>query len=214
MTTAYVYKWTNINTGKWYIGSRTAKNCHPDDGYICSSRKLKPIILESKDEWQREILCIGNPVDMLELEGKYLSVLDAKHDTMSYNMHNGDGKFTTAGKEAWNKGIKRPTGKPAWNSGVKCPQISAGCMGRTPHNKGKAMSEALKQNLSEKMTGRPSPKKGKPGTLQTAEANAKRSESLKGRESPNKGRTHVATEERKAKIKAALLAYHAKKKGT
>jgi hypothetical protein len=137
MTVAYVYKWSNKTTGKWYIGSRTAKNCHPDDGYICSSRKLKPIIIESKDDWIREILCIGEPEDMLTLEAKYLSVLDAKHDPLSYNMHNGDGKFTTKGVEPWNKGGGHPTGKPAWNSGKTCPQISAAKVGKAPPNKGK-----------------------------------------------------------------------------
>ena len=143
MTTAYVYKWTNKITGNWYIGSRTAKNCHPDDGYICSSRKLKPIILESKDEWLREILCIGEPEDMLTLEAKYLSVLDAKHDPMSYNMHNGDGKFTTKGVAPHNKGKKCPTGKPSWNSGKsKATDASVAKMAATrasqpAHNKGK-----------------------------------------------------------------------------
>lgn len=32
-TTAYVYRWTHIPTGKWYVGSRTAKGSHPNDGY-------------------------------------------------------------------------------------------------------------------------------------------------------------------------------------
>jgi hypothetical protein len=40
-TIAYVYKWTHIPTSKWYVGSRTAPGCHPDDGYICSSKLIK-----------------------------------------------------------------------------------------------------------------------------------------------------------------------------
>lgn len=210
---AFVYKWTNQITGKWYIGSRTKPGCHPEDGYLCSSRKVKPLILESKDDWVRTILCIGNPAFILEMETKLLIHLDAKHDPMSYNMHNGDGKFTTLGVAPWNKGGGKPTGKPAWNSGKKCPTISASRKGQPAHNKGKPMSEELKLQKSLTMKGRPSPKKGKSGPKQTEESNAKRAAALKGRVSPNKGRTHVATEERKAKIAAALKAYHAKKKG-
>ena len=185
---AFVYKWTNIKTGKWYIGSRTKPGCHPEDGYLCSSRKVKPLILESKDDWVRTILCIGPPEFILEMETKLLIHLDAKYDPMSYNMHNGDGKFTTLGVTPWNKGGGKPTGKPAWNSGKKCPQISAGRSGQTAWNKGVPMTEEQKANLSEKMTGKLSPKKGKPGTPQTAEANAKRSAALKGRVSHRKGK--------------------------
>ena len=38
MTLAYVYKWTELATGKWYVGARGARGCPPDDGYICSSK--------------------------------------------------------------------------------------------------------------------------------------------------------------------------------
>ena len=44
MTVAFLYKWIEISTDKWYIGSRTANGCHPTDGYICSSKIVKPLI--------------------------------------------------------------------------------------------------------------------------------------------------------------------------
>jgi hypothetical protein len=56
------------------------------------------MILENKNEWQREILVIGDPVYIVELEAKYLASLDAKNDPRSFNGHNGDGKFHTAGR--------------------------------------------------------------------------------------------------------------------
>ena len=92
MTTAYLYKWTHIPTAKWYVGSRTAKKCHPDDGYICSSKEVKPMILENSSEWQREILVVGEPEYIRELENKYLKSLNAAKDPMSFNKHNADGK--------------------------------------------------------------------------------------------------------------------------
>lgn len=47
MTLAYLYKWTHTPSNKWYIGSRTKKKCHPNDGYICSRNKGKTGIKQS-----------------------------------------------------------------------------------------------------------------------------------------------------------------------
>ena len=41
---------------------------------------------------------IGPAAYIRELECKYLTALNAKADKMSFNLHHGDGKFTTAGK--------------------------------------------------------------------------------------------------------------------
>ncbi len=103
MTIAFVYKWTELSTGKWYIGSRTAKGCHPNDGYICSSKTVKPMIVENRESWNREILVIGNPDYIRETEKMILKSLDAKRNTMSFNEHNSDGKFIASGN---NKGRK------------------------------------------------------------------------------------------------------------
>lgn len=97
MTTAYIYKWTHLPTSKWYIGARTKKGCHPDDGYICSSKIVKPLIENTPTEWQREILHTGTPDEMLTLESAILTNLNAKNNINSYNLQNGDGNFTTAG---------------------------------------------------------------------------------------------------------------------
>jgi hypothetical protein len=99
MTTAFVYKWTEHSTLNWYIGSRTAKSCSPTDGYICSSRIVKPMILSNPDNWTRTIIATGSPQDMRLLESEILELFDAAHDPRSYNRHNGDGKFTTTGRD-------------------------------------------------------------------------------------------------------------------
>jgi len=98
-TRAYVYKWTQTSTGKWYIGSRTAKGCSPDDGYICSSKIVKPMIKENPDDWSRQVLCIGHPQDMYDLECKLLMSYDAAHNDMSFNRHNGGKNFCNTGKQ-------------------------------------------------------------------------------------------------------------------
>jgi len=186
-TVAYLYKWTELTTRRWYIGSRTKQGCHPNDGYICSSRTVKPLILEQRSNWHRELLCLGTPEYILALETRLLTAIDAKNDPLSYNQHNGDGKFTTTGMDPWNKGKTVPTNKPAWNRGLtkenspSVAKMATTKQGKAPGNKGVPMSDEQKLKLSLIATGRPSPKKGKPGKPQTAEANEKRSEKLKGR---------------------------------
>jgi hypothetical protein len=125
-TIAYVYKWTHIPTLMWYIGSRTARGCHPMDGYICTSKYVKPLILKSKAEWKREIIATGTITEMIALETELLQLLDAKHDPRSFNKHNGDGKFSVAGKKMGPQSVDHKSklseskkGRVAWNKGLR-----------------------------------------------------------------------------------------------
>lgn len=93
----FMYKWTQISTGMWYVGIRIKKGCHINDGYICSSKKVKPMILKEPKDWERKILAIGDPQYITNLESEYLKLNNAKHNNMSFNMHNGDGNFTNYG---------------------------------------------------------------------------------------------------------------------
>ena len=119
-TRAYLYKWTHKTSHMWYVGSRTRKNCHPGDNYICSSKSVKPLIINNRNEWVREILCIGLPKDIRVLEARYLTKLDAKNNPMSFNKHNGDGKFSSIGIAPWNK--DKSGLQIAWNKNLSSEQ--------------------------------------------------------------------------------------------
>ena len=106
MTQAYLYRWTELSTNKWYVGSRYAKGCNPEDGYICSSKSVKPLIIANPSNWIRQILVIGNPTDIRELESKYLTALDAAKNAQSYNKRNGSGSFHTVGLPISEKRMK------------------------------------------------------------------------------------------------------------
>lgn len=97
MTIAYVYKWTHIPTLRWYVGSRTRKGCHPNDGYICSSKIVKPLILSNPSEWKKEIFATGNPSEMRSLESEILILFNAREDKFSLNLHNQGEKFVCNG---------------------------------------------------------------------------------------------------------------------
>lgn len=106
MTQAYLYRWTEKTTGMWYIGSRYARNCHPNDGYICSSKVVKPLIKQYPNNWEKQILVVGEPKDMRDLESRYLTVLEAAKDPKSYNKRNGSGSFHTVGLPISEKRMK------------------------------------------------------------------------------------------------------------
>ena len=204
-TQAFVYKWMHLPTLRWYIGSRTAQGCCPADGYICSSRLVRPLVESAESEWIRTVVATGDPKDMLELETVILELFDAKNDPRSYNQHNGDGRFTTLGVEPHNKGKYIPRNKPAWNSGKKAPQISAGKKGKPAKNKGVPMSEEqrlkmveIHNNRSEETCQRISD--ALKGKKQSIESSQKKSAKLKGRkQSPEHIARRVASRMAKTK---------------
>ena len=168
MTLPYVYKWTQLSTGKWYIGSRTAKTCHPDDGYICSSRIVKPMIVSDPEDWDRSIIATGEVYEMLELETKLLTESDAKHNQESFNQHNGDGNFKFKG------------GVPQTDEHKL--KLGLDKKGRLAWNKGQQMTPEYCEKHAAGHKGKPRPK-------QTPESNELRSLKLKGRIPWNKGKT-------------------------
>jgi len=199
MTTAYIYKWTHIPTNKWYIGCRTKENCHPGDGYICSSKIVKPLIENAPKDWQREILHTGAPADIILLEAHILEKLDAKNDKNSYNLHNGDGDFTTAGivmSEDWRRKISQS------NTGKKKSIESKENYKRANQLKAKdpAYLEKLRKPKPEGHGEKVS--KATKGIAKTPEHRKAMSEARKGKQ------TGPCSEKRKEAIRAALKGKH------
>lgn len=98
-TVPYIYKWTHVASGKWYIGSKVKKGWNParHEEYICSSKDVKPLIQENRSQWVYEILYTGTPEYITQLERQILSELDAKNNPMSFNQHNGNGLYNRFG---------------------------------------------------------------------------------------------------------------------
>lgn len=80
----FVYKWTNEDNGKWYIGSHQGEI---DDGYVgCGLSFTKAIKKYGIKNFKRIILYIG--CDFRKEEEKILKKLDAANDKKSYNIKN------------------------------------------------------------------------------------------------------------------------------
>jgi hypothetical protein len=183
--TSFVYKWIHLPTGKWYIGSRTAKGCHPADGYISSSQLIKPLIKQNPTEWKREVIKTGSPEEMIKLETTLLESLDAKHNPMSFNQHNGDGKFTRTGVK-----VSEDTRKKQSESIKKVHPNR----GKPSPNRGKIASEETRKKQSELKLG----KKRKPFTEQTRD---KIRQAKLGSNNPSYGKS--PSEETREKLRQA-----------
>jgi NUMOD3 motif len=186
MEQAYVYMWKEIATDKWYIGSRTRKGCHPDDGYICSSKTVKPLIQANPEGWTRKILFVGDAKRAIEIESFTLIGMRAKQSEMSYNLHNQDMKWTRTGcKDTPEVLLKKSKARLGANnpSYGKCGELSPN-WGR----KHKPRSPETLRKMSAARKGKPSPTKGRKMPPMSDERKARQSAALKGRVSPMKGR--------------------------
>jgi hypothetical protein len=63
---SFVYKWTNINTGKFYIGKHKGT---PDDGYISSGKSFLDCYHAEPSMFKREIMFYGTDLECYEQEG-------------------------------------------------------------------------------------------------------------------------------------------------
>lgn len=171
-TVAYLYRLTQISTGKWYEGSRTAKGCHPNDGYICSSNEVQPMVLANPNDWKREILLIGNPKYIRAMEEKRLISLDAKRDPMSFNCDNANGTFSVAGHKKpmtekvlkhleslhkknkgsipWNKGLTKADDKRLVSAAKKRSELMLGSS-RGPHTEQTKQKIAATERVTKQM---------------------------------------------------------------
>ena len=81
---AYVYKYTNVTNGKWYVGWHLGVF---DGSYWHSSKNKEflKIFSGSKPTLTLEILSIGLSIDMKNLESKILTDQKVKKNSLSYN---------------------------------------------------------------------------------------------------------------------------------
>lgn len=79
----YVYQWTHVSTGAWYIGSHNGSK----PGYRGSGIRLRNAMkAHGVEEFVNQIIYVG-PY-FREMEERILTALDAKNDPCSYNLKN------------------------------------------------------------------------------------------------------------------------------
>ena len=100
LTLPFVYELLDTVTGKWYVGCRTAKGCHPSDlgvRYFTSSRLVSSIYKANPSRFISKILVSSTDSEyVVKVESDILTFRKAKDSSCSYNMWNGDGKFNAS----------------------------------------------------------------------------------------------------------------------
>lgn len=91
---AFVYRWTDHGANMLYIGYHKG---NVDDGYICSSKYMLSEYKIRPTDFTREIISLGNHIDMRALEDKMLVEVDAARNPKYYNKHNGSLNFVCLG---------------------------------------------------------------------------------------------------------------------
>lgn len=80
----FVYKWTNVVNGHWYVGSHVGEE---DDGYVGSGIAFRLAYAKyGSKSFQREILYRGE--EFKKIERQLLVEFDARNDPSSYNLIN------------------------------------------------------------------------------------------------------------------------------
>lgn len=185
-TIPYIYKWIHIPTGKWYIGSKIREGWNPSrhEEYICSSKQVKPLVLENRNDWKYEILHTGDSEYIKKLETSILKELDAKNDPMSFNQHNGDGLYSRCGVKETASTRQR---KREARLGDKNPMF--GMTGVLSPNFGKKHSLESSKKKSAKLTeySKNRPKTHNKNISNSLKGNPKLSERMQGYNNPMYG---------------------------
>jgi hypothetical protein len=125
-TIPYIYEWTQISTGKKYLGSKAKRGWNPSRHmeYICSSKVVKPMILGNPNDWKYEILEVAGPDECAYIADKetyMLQEVNARDNPLYFNQHNNDGIFSRVGvphtEETRKTFSLTRTGKNHWSNG-------------------------------------------------------------------------------------------------
>jgi len=161
----FIYLWYDNKNKMFYLG------CHwgtEDDGYICSSNRMRDAYRRRPQDFKRKIIQKNILKEsLLSIEHKWLSLIkDHELGTKYYNRYT----TNTALRLAW-----------AANKGRK--QSIEEIQKRAKSNTGKKRTEETKRKISESNTGKIM------GPL-SAETKQKLSESLRGEKNPFFGKKH------------------------
>ena len=191
----YIYKVTNITTGEFYIGQRSAYRCGtPEDDlgihYFTSSKIVKPLFMNNTSEWKKEIIYRDiNYAEMLDYREGYEihKVIKDKLCLNGYDPTSCHGFFKAGRHLSKETKLKMSEAKKNMSDETKLKMSEA--------RKGHKMSEEHKRHMSEAKKGKHFSEEHK--RHMSDETKFKMSEAQKGK--------HLS-EEHKRKISEAVKA--------
>jgi hypothetical protein len=200
--TPFTYFLRHIPTGDMYYGSKTAKGCKPEHlwtSYFSNSRIVKQLLeTDGASAFEAKVSRIFKDVNICRAhETRFLTKMNAADSPNWLNRHNGDKKFSTAGKPGPNLGksmseetkkriAESKKGSTPWNKGI--PRTDAEKLKMSLSHTGSFASDETKKKLSDLRKGEKHPLFGK---HRSEETKNKQSIAMKGRPSSITGRISV-----------------------
>lgn len=186
----FVYIWYDRKRKMFYIG------CHwgtENDGYICSSDRMREAYRRRKQDFKRRILKTNmkDKIKLLEEEYRWLSMIDKSELSKKYyNVYNHH--FSHWMNQQNFSSQKHPMFGKKHSEESKL-KMSLSRQGKEPWNKGKinVYSEEVLKQMGEKNINN----KYNLGKKRSVESKIKMSDSKKGKPTWNKGKTGIYSEE-------------------
>lgn len=219
--TGFIYIWYDRKRKMYYIG------CHigtEDDGYICSSNRMRKAYRRRSQDFKRRILKRNiKKRDILKEEFEWLKMIkNCELGKKYYNLKNHHfGCFTKEYIQkilTTNKGISLDLSQPMSKSHKGIPLSDETKQKLRIANLGKKLSEETKQKISDANKGKinseehrkniSKAKKGIPCLLKTKQ---KISNTLMGKKIPNRNSPKPFSEEHKRKMSESQILAHARK---
>ena len=91
MTQPYVYRLTDKQNGKRYIGVRYAKGCAPEElgvSYFTTSRHVEPLFKTDPHRFEKQIVVVGGKEFVIRVEKSLIDLHDAVTSDDFYNRTN------------------------------------------------------------------------------------------------------------------------------
>jgi hypothetical protein len=191
----FVYIWYDRKRKMFYIG------CHwgsENDGYICSSNRMRKAYRRRPFDFRRKILItnIQTRKNLIDEEYKWLSLIN--DDELNVKYYNASNRRFGHWSETQDKsGNKHPMYGKKHTEESKL-KMSLSRQGKEPWNKGKinVYSEDVLKQMGEKNVNN----KYNLGKKRSDESKQKMSDSKKGKPTWNKGKTGVYSEETRKKM--------------
>lgn len=204
----FIYIWFDRKRKKYYLGCHWG---HEDDGYICSSNRMRNAYRRRPQDFKRKIIKTNvSRENLLEEEHKWLSLIsDSELGQKYYNLRKHKwGHWSTDENRKLTIGQKisdSPNRRQRISEANKGRILSKETRNKISESVSKTMTEEHRKLLSDKVKGFKHSEEAKRKISEAGIGRVFSSEARKKMGDANRGKTRIVSEETRKKISFAAL---------